>query len=145
MQLWVGLGHLVLKTQPEGGFKALGISPFNSIAFDLFSGSIDGIDDNKLKGNLDWLFEGLTFLYRNEIKELRKNIIKINEYCTIVGYSKDFKEPIIDRYDSAFIIQFKALYSNYISSRKNHILIKKQMVGMLGFLPEMIDETLNKF
>ena len=118
----------------------------NRVNYDAFLkfGNKDGIDDNKLKGNLDWLFEGLTFLYRNEISELRKNIIKINEYCTIVGYSKDFKEPIIDRYDSGFIIQFKALYSNYISSRKNHILIKKQMVGMLGFLPEMIDETLNK-
>jgi oligopeptide/dipeptide ABC transporter ATP-binding protein len=30
---WVGFGHLVLNTQPEGGFIALGISPFNSIAF----------------------------------------------------------------------------------------------------------------
>ena len=47
LQLSHGLGHLVLNTQPEGGFKALGISPFSSIAFDLFSGSIDGIDESK--------------------------------------------------------------------------------------------------
>ena len=46
MHPWKGLGHLVLKTHPEGGFKALGISPFSSIALDLFSGSIEGIEDN---------------------------------------------------------------------------------------------------
>ena len=52
----------------------------NRVNYDAFLkfGNKDGIDDNKLKGNLDWLFEGLTFLYRNEISELRKNIIKIN-------------------------------------------------------------------
>ena len=46
LQSTPGLGHLVLNTQPGGGFNALGISPFSSIASDLFSGSIDGIEDN---------------------------------------------------------------------------------------------------
>ena len=46
LQSTPGFGHLVLNAHPEGGFKALGISPFNSIASDLFSGSIDGMEDN---------------------------------------------------------------------------------------------------
>ena len=118
----------------------------NRVNYDAFLkfGNKDGIDDNKLKGNLDWLFEGLTFLYRSEISELRENIIKVDAFCTKVGYSKDFKDPIEETYNSLFIKQFKAIYSNYLNSRKKHILIKRQMVDMLSWLPEMIDETLKK-
>ena len=118
----------------------------NRVNYDAFLkfGNKDGIDDNKLKGNLDWLFEGLTFLYRSEISELRENIIKVDAFCTKVGYSKDFKDPIEETYNSLFIKQFKAIYSNYLISRKKHILIKRQMVDMLSWLPEMIDETLKK-
>ena len=118
----------------------------NRVNYDAFLkfGNKDGINDNKLKGNLDWLFEGLTFLYRSEISELRENIIKVDAFCTKVGYSKDFKDPIEETYNSAFIKQFKAIYSNYLISRKKHILIKRQMVDMLGWLPEMIDETLKQ-
>jgi hypothetical protein len=118
----------------------------NRVNYDAFLkfGNKDGIEDNKLKGNLDWLFEGLTFLYRTEISELRNNIKSIDEFCARIGYSKEFKDPIENRYNSTFIKQFKAIYANYIKSRKRHILIKKQIIGMLTFLPNMIDDALKK-
>ncbi len=118
----------------------------NRVNYDAFLkfGNKDSIDDNKLKGNLDWLFEGLTFLYRAEVKELRNNLIKIQNFCTKIGYSKDYKDPIEDTFTPAYIKQFKALYSNYTISRKRHILVKKQMIYMLDILPKMIDDSLKK-
>ena len=107
-------------------------------------GNKDSIDDNKLKGNLDWLFEGLTFLYRSEISELRNNLNKIEDFCTKVGYSKEFKDHIEDNFTSSFLKRFKALYSNYIISRRRHIMVKKQIVYMLEILPKMIDDSLKK-
>ena len=62
MQSIPGLGHLVLNTQPGGGFNALGISPFSSIASDLFSGSIEGIEDNNAL-----VYECLWFLNNSDI------------------------------------------------------------------------------
>ena len=116
----------------------------NRVNYDAFLkfGNKDSIDDNKLKGNLDWLFEGLTFLYRTEVSELRNNLIKIEDFCTKVGYSKEFKDHIEDRFTSSFLKQFKALYSNYIVSRRRHIMVKKQIVHMLDLLPKMIDDSL---
>ena len=50
-----------------GDYDFIDLNRVNYDAFLKF-GNKDGIDDNKLKGNLDWLFEGLTFYIEMKLR-----------------------------------------------------------------------------
>tara|TARA_B100002019_G_C21199852_1_gene563402 strand:- start:50 stop:754 length:705 start_codon:yes stop_codon:yes gene_type:complete len=118
----------------------------NRVNYDAFLkyGNKDSVDDNELKGYLDWIFEGLTFLYRTEIANMQKAKRELNKFCAEIGYSFDFKKPIKERYSEVFIIHFKALYSNYLIDRENHIKIKNKMIRSLEIIPKKIEKILKK-
>tara|TARA_Y100000768_G_scaffold225351_1_gene170151 strand:+ start:483 stop:1181 length:699 start_codon:yes stop_codon:yes gene_type:complete len=116
----------------------------NRVNYDSFLkyGNKDSVDDNELKGYLDWIFEGLTYLYKSQVNDLRKAKSDLDNYSAQIGYSINYKKPIPERYDTSYILHFKALYSNYLILREKHLTIKKKIISSLKKIPEKIDEVL---
>tara|TARA_B100001989_G_C24516223_1_gene453290 strand:- start:291 stop:995 length:705 start_codon:yes stop_codon:yes gene_type:complete len=125
-------------------FDFIDLNRVNYDSFLKFGTKDDSIDDNNIKAQLDWIFEGATYIYRENVKEVRKLELQIDDFCTRIGYSKEFKHPIPENFDEVFIIQFKALYSNYLILRQKHITIKERsIVNNLKKVSELIEKIID--
>ena len=146
LQSCPGLGHLVLNTHPEGGFIALGISPFNSIAFFLSSGSIDGIDDNEAQRRAleDALYyasskAGVKVQGYSSINEETT----LNENFTVQPNNKILDYKIIKSYkkEGMYTVEIEAIIGNLENARSQRFRevctsMRSHVVGLVGSFSE---------
>ena len=124
-------------------FDFIDLNRVNYDSFLKFGTKDESVDDNYLKAQLDWVFEGAIYIYRDIVNQVKNMELKIDDYCSQIGYSQDYKFEIQNKFDSNYIIQFKAIYSNYLILRKKHIIIKNDILEDLKRISGLIDKHFN--
>ncbi len=104
----------------------------------------DDLKDNGLKANLDWLFEGLIFVYRKNRDALSQAEYDLKIKLAEIGYpSLSFKNDdlVLEQQIKSQICSYFEIYFEY---REKDLLAKKSIVKSLKRCSERIRKNLDK-
>ncbi len=104
----------------------------------------DDLLDNQLKGNLDWLFEGLIEIYRSNRKILLKAEYDLKIKCTEAGYPCNLSDDKNILLENSIKNQILSYFEIYFEMREKDLLIKKKIIGAFEWNIKRTKKNLEK-
>ena len=125
---------------PNYEVNYIDLNQANYISF-IKNASRDDLKDNKLKANLDWIFEGQMNLFKMNYQHILRAEYDLKKLLTNIGYPGS--KSLSDNHTNQ-IEEIVSMFNIYFDLREKDIKIKKSIIGTLEKASKRIEKNIIK-